>query len=112
MDLWLQLLLGQGQAGDCTRDMGDLLSPAVSNLSAVCFQMPLALRQEMSQPFQKRKQGLYSYCFLPGIVTARADGTCLELIHMGYDTLESTPRIDVSPEKYLQRHLRMGPIAV
>lgn len=112
MDLCLQLLLGQGQAAHCAGDMGDMLSAAVSNRSAVCFQMPLALKQKMSQPFQESKQGLCSYLFLPGIVTARADGTCLGLICMGYDTLGSTPRIDVSPQNYLQRHLRMGPIAV
>lgn len=71
VDLWLKFFPGQGQAPHHTRDMGDLPSAAASNLSAVCFQMPLALRQEMSQPFQERKEGLCSYSFLPGIITAR-----------------------------------------
>jgi len=108
----MQLLLGQGQAARCARDVGDWLSAAVSNLSTVSFQMPLALRQGTSQPFQERRQGLCSYSLLPGIVTAKADGTCLGLIHMDYAASGSTPRIDVSHQKYLQRHLRTGPIAV
>lgn len=59
----------------------------------VCFQVWLALRQEVSQPFQERKQGLCSQAFLPGISMARADGICLGPISMGYDALGSIPRI-------------------
>lgn len=71
-----------------------------------CFQVWLALRQEVSQPFQERKQGLCSQSFLPGISMARADGICLGLISMGYDALGSTLRVDVSSQSYLQKHLR------
>lgn len=74
--------------------------------STVCFQMLLALRQEVSQPFHERKQGLWSLCFLPGISTARADGICLGLISMDYDALGSAPSIDFFSQLYLQKHLR------
>lgn len=67
----------------------------------VCFQM---LGDVTALPGEET--GALQLVFLPAIITARADGICLGLICMGYDTLGITPRIDVSSQTCLQKHIR------